>query len=188
MSGFCCFAAWTYFLKILSMQEIVICSWVWLEKTWLLGLFSIFRYDKYWQSISPHCFAIIIRRDLFPFPMRVIRTWFFCFCMSRTLKSQISCALAPLAYMKFRRTLSRLPVYFLSSGICSRTVTSFKENTVRGPDFCFFTGIFFKLCMNTDAASRSWFCAYAANDDKAASRWLRVEAVHPLSSSSLWSG
>lgn len=51
---------------------------------------------------------------------------------SLTLRSQISCALAPLAYIRFKRTWSRNPRRFSGSGSQSRTDTSLRVKIVLG--------------------------------------------------------
>lgn len=51
---------------------------------------------------------------------------------SLTLRSQISCALAPLAYIRFKRTWSRNPRRFSGSGSRSRTDTSLRVKIVLG--------------------------------------------------------
>ena len=64
---------------------------------------------KYFFNSKAQFSGITIILDLFPFP---VRRNFVVFSnqISFTLKSHNSCALAPLAYNKLKRTVSRLPI------------------------------------------------------------------------------
>ena len=64
---------------------------------------------RYRSRRIPLGLAITILRVLFPFPVIVSLYRFFSLKKSLTLRSQISCALAPLAYIRFKRTWSRNP-------------------------------------------------------------------------------
>ena len=67
---------------------------------------------RYRSRRIPLGLAITILRVLFPFPVIVSLYRFFSLKKSLTLRSQISCALAPLAYIRFKRTWSRNPRRF----------------------------------------------------------------------------
>ncbi len=70
------------------------------------------------------------------------------------------------------------------SGSRSGRATSSIVNIVRGLDWVRLAGIFCMLFIKTEAASKSRFCAYAANAARIVSRWLRVETEHFLVCSS----
>ena len=66
------------------------------------------------------------------FPVRVSRVRFFWNCTSRTRRSQISCARAPLAYIRFKIIWFRRPMSVEVSGSRSRRATSSIVKIVRG--------------------------------------------------------
>mgnify|MGYP002511425270 FL=1 len=88
----------TYFLYIPSTQDIVICSWVWLEKTCLSGNGSIRLCFMYFLSISASFRVIPIRRIFLPLPVIVTDALSPSTLRSFTFRSQTSCALVPVAY------------------------------------------------------------------------------------------
>ena len=87
---------------------------------------------RYRSRRIPLGLAITILRVLFPFPVIVSLYRFFSLKKSLTLRSQISCVLAPLAYIRFKRTWSRNPRRFSGSGSQSRTDTSLRVKIVLG--------------------------------------------------------
>jgi len=155
-AGCCSLASFTYFLKIISTQEIVMCSCVWLEKICLSKLFEIPRRERYCFRRLPHGFAMLIRLILLPLPVMVSFVISFWNCASRTVKSQTSCALAPLAYIKLSSVLSRKPIEVSQSGNRNKMATSSKEKMVRGFISCFLTLTFLACFKSSRQTAKNW--------------------------------
>jgi hypothetical protein len=104
---------------------------------------------------------------------------------SPTLRSHISCARAPLAYIVLKSVLSLNSMARSFPGKFNNIETSFNVKTARVLCIPFFEGSFLTLSRNTVAASKFRFWAYSANDDKADNLWFRVDALQPRSSNQI---
>ena len=121
---------------------------------------------------------ILIRRAFPPFPFMSRMAPFSSNCISLTVRSHISCALAPEAYIRHRSTLSLIPILLHSFGRASSIRTSSTVNTARFLWLAFFMGSFISELLKTHAASKSRFWAYSEKDKSADSLWFFVEALH----------
>src|SRR5665648_837052 len=154
-----------------------------LEKTCLSGLSLRFLWAIYFFSMSAHALGMPILLVFPPLPFIFSEAPFGWNCMFPTVRSHISSALAPLAYIRLRRTMSLRPVSLQLSGNLSSIVTSCIEKTALFFLEAFFIGILLILFLKTDAAAKLRFWAYPEKDTNADSLWFFVDALQPRSSS-----